>query len=186
MPFSLEKLNLEHKPYNKCIVCEYLGVCCDGPNFLAMTPERRAEWITMRRLYLGWTLEYLSEKSGVSMGTLNNIVKHDRDVKISTLEAVVCALVNGSWGQYPCAMDSIRQDEGEWIAKCKAAEAQLADEQKKVVFLRDQVAFKEAQMLEKDGLLKDRREFLHRKDVAIYVLSACLIAAVITIAVLLS
>ncbi len=188
MPFPLEKLDLEHKPYNKCIVCKHLGVLCDGPNFLAMTPERRAEWITMRRLYLGWTLEYLSERSGVSMGTLNNIVKHDRDVKISTLEAVIRALVNGSWGQYPCAMDSIQNEESEWINKCKAIEQQLEAEQRKVSFLREQIAFKDRQVIEKDKQiaskderLAERRDFLYRKDRVIWILSALLGVAILII-----
>lgn len=94
----------DDKPYNKCISCKNLGVRCDGPNFLAMSGDRWAEWCKLRKDYLGWSNQNLSDLSGISKPTVDRILAgHAGDVRYSTMEAVTKALVNGTWGQFPCA-----------------------------------------------------------------------------------
>ncbi len=188
MPFSLEKLDLEHKPYNKCIVCKYLGVLCDGPNFLAMTSERRGEWARLRRIYLGWTLEDVAERAKTSTVTIYRLENNIGDPKVSTLEAIFKTLVNGSWGQYPCAIDAIQTEDDTLTAKCQAAQAQLEDAQRKVDHLLKQTEFDKEQLIEKDRQiaskderLAERRDFLYRKDRVIWILSALLGVAVLII-----
>ncbi|MBQ7908470.1 MAG: hypothetical protein IJ311_03120 [Elusimicrobiaceae bacterium] len=94
----------EDKPYNKCIACPNLGVRCDGPNFLAMSGERWVEWCKIRKDYLKWSNQYLSDISGISKPTVDRILSgHGGDIRNSTMEAITKALVNGTWGQFPCA-----------------------------------------------------------------------------------
>ncbi len=94
----------DDKPYNKCIACQNLGVRCDGPNFLAMSGERWVEWCKLRKDYLRWSNQELSDISGVSKPTIDRILSgHAGDIRTSTMELITKALVNGTWGQFPCA-----------------------------------------------------------------------------------
>lgn len=95
------------KPYDRCLECEHLGQDCDGPNCLAMSLDRWCEWSRSRKDDLGWTNAYVSEVSGVSLATINRIMSGacNKDIKLSTAADVTQVLVNGSWGQYPCAME---------------------------------------------------------------------------------
>ena len=103
MPFSPE--TLEEKPYNICISCPRIGQSCDGPNFLAMSVERWCEWCHLRKDYLGWRSSVLAEKAGVSKISVDRIMSCDvKDLRITTMQAVTKALVNGSWGQSPCVL----------------------------------------------------------------------------------
>ena len=103
MPFSPE--TLEEKPYNICISCSRIGQSCDGPNFLAMSVERWCEWCHLRRDYLGWRNSNIAEKAGVSKISVDRIMSGDvKDLRITTMQAVTKALVNGSWGQSPCVL----------------------------------------------------------------------------------
>ena len=103
MPFSPE--TLEEKPYNICISCPKIGQTCDGPNFLAMTVERFCEWCRLRRDYLGWKNQFVADKAGVSKISVDRIMAGDsKDLRISTMQAVAKALVNGVWGHSPCVL----------------------------------------------------------------------------------
>lgn len=111
MRYNIEH-NINHageKPYNQCITCPDIGVSCDGPNFLAMSPERRSEWARIRKEYLHrqdqkWTNAYIAEASGVSKVTVDRFLAGTAgDLRLSSIEAILKVLVNGSWGQYPCA-----------------------------------------------------------------------------------
>ena len=169
MPFSPE--TLEEKPYNICISCPNIGQTCDGPNFLAMPIERFCEWCRLRRDYLGWKNQLVADKAGVSKISVDRIMAGDsKDLRITTMQAVAKALVNGSWGQYPCALvaeteKEVFVDNPVIVAQCQhlqstleslSAEykAELAavrnEAQRKIDFLREQIAFKERQMDAKD------------------------------------
>ena len=165
MPFS--RRTLEEKPFNRCINCIHIGELCDGPNFLAMEIERWCEWCRLRKEYLGWTNFHVAERADVSKISVDRIMRVDvKDLRISTMQAVTKALINGTWGKYPCvlaATGSIDTTECskllDEIAKLKAdhiaeLEALRADEEKKVDFLREQVRFLEGQILSKDKLLE--------------------------------
>ena len=167
MPFS--RRTLEEKPYNRCINCMHIGSLCDGPNFLAMELERWCEWCRLRKEYLGWTSSRLAELADVSKVSVDRIMNVNvKDLRISTMQAVTRALINGTWGQYPCvlaATENMQANTTECtklqaeIAQLKAEhkaelEALRADHAVKITFLREQVKFKEEQMLAKDKLLE--------------------------------
>ncbi len=165
MPFSPE--TLEEKPYNICISCSRIGQSCDGPNFLAMSVERWCEWCRLRRDYLGWRNSTIAEKSGVSKISVDRIMAGDvKDLRITTMQAVTKALVNGTWGQSPCVLvteteKEIYVDNPVIIAQCqhlqdkmdklseeyKAEVVAIREEaQKKIDFLRDQIVIKDKQI----------------------------------------
>ena len=169
MPFSPQ--TLEEKPYNLCINCVHIGKRCDGPNFLAMSVERWCEWCKLRKRHLGWSSDHVADLANVSKVSVDRIMAGNiKDLRISTMQAVTKALVNGTWGQYPCVMAATGMDESETataqctklyaeIDKLKADhKAQLQDfrieHEKQISFLKEQLKFKEEQMLAKDKLLE--------------------------------
>lgn len=197
---------LEEKPYNRCLNCESIGKKCDGPNFLAMTAERRSEWMRLRKEYLHslepdkWTNAYIAEAAGVSKVTVSRVLSGDmKDIRISTIESILKVLVNGSWGQYPCALASDQQPETVYVdnpallqraetaeAECAQLRAMLeslhqghqseimeahASDQAKIKHLIKETEFLEEQLRAKDRLLDERRDFLRRKDKYIFALA---------------
>lgn len=183
MPFSPE--TLEEKPYNICISCPKIGQTCDGPNFLAMSIDRFCEWCRLRRDYLGWKNQFVADKAGVSKISVDRIMAGDsKDLRITTMQAVARALVNGSWGQSPCVLvteteKEIQVDNPVIVAQCqhlqntldtltaeyKAERMAFREEaQKKIDFLRGQIAFKERQMDAKDKQIELLLSLISRKD----------------------
>jgi hypothetical protein len=165
MPFSPE--TLEEKPYNICISCPKLGQICDGPNFLAMSVDRWCEWCHLRRDHLKWKNQTIADKAGVSKISVDRIMAGDvKDLRITTMQAVTRALVNGSWGQSPCVLvteseKEIYVDNPVIVAQCQHLQATLdtltedykremaevrAEAQKKIDFLREQIAIKDKQI----------------------------------------
>ena len=162
MPFSPE--TLEEKPYNICISCPKIGQTCDGPNFLAMTVERWCEWCRLRRDHLKWKNQTIAEKASVSKVSVDRIMSGDvKDLRITTMQAVTRALVNGVWGHSPCVLvteteKEIYVDNPVIVAQCKHLQNTLdalsvdyknelafvrEEAQKKIDFLREQVAIKD-------------------------------------------
>lgn len=173
MPLSQK--SLEEKPYNICISCAKIGQSCDGPNFLAMTVEQWCEWCHLRKDYLHWTNSTLAEKAGVSKISVDRIMAGDvKDLRITTMQAVTKALVNGSWGQSPCVfvVESEKQpyiDNPVIVAQCTHLQATLdkliedhkeeiatlrTEDQRKIDFLREQITQKDKQIDHLYDLLK--------------------------------
>lgn len=183
MPFSPE--TLEEKPYNICISCPKIGQTCDGPNFLAMSVERWCEWCHLRRDHLKWKNQTIADKSGVSKITIDRIMAGDaKDLRITTMQAVTKALVNGAWGQSPCVLvteteKEIQVDNPVIIAQCQHLQNTLdtltvehkaevaairAEAQRKIDFLREQIAFKERQMDSKDKHIEWLQSLIKSKE----------------------
>ena len=165
MPFSPE--TLEEKPYNICISCPKIGQTCDGPNFLAMTVERWCEWCHLRRDYLKWKNQTIADKAGVSKISIDRIMACDvKDLRITTMQSVTKALVNGVWGQSPCVLvteteKEIYVDNPVIVAQCQHLQNTLdtlsveyktelayvrEEAQTKIDFLREQVSIKDKQI----------------------------------------
>ena len=183
MPFSPE--TLEEKPHNICISCAKLGQTCDGPNFLAMSIERWCEWCRLRRDHLKWKNQTIAEKAGLSKVSIDRIMACDaKDLRITTMQAVTKALVNGAWGQSPCVLvteteKEIYVDNPVIIAQCQhlqntldnlseAYKAEIAaireEAHQKVAFLLEQIAFKERQMDAKDRHIEWLHSLIQHKE----------------------
>jgi predicted transcriptional regulator len=165
MPFSPE--TLEEKPYNICISCPHIGKECDGPNFLSMTAERWCEWCHLRKDFLGWRNQKIADLSGISKVSIDRIMSGDvKDLRISTMQAVTKVLVNGCWGQSPCVLvaqteKEIYVDNPVIVAQCQNLQEKMdklseeykaevvavrAEAQRKIDFLREQIALKDKQI----------------------------------------
>lgn len=165
MPFSPQ--TLEEKPYNICITCPKIGQTCDGPNFLAMTIERWCEWCRLRRDFLGWKNQTVADKANVSKISIDRIMKGDaKDLRITTMQAVTKALVNGSWGVSPCVLvneteKEIYVDNPVIVAQCQHLQNMIdnlseeykteiatvrEDDRKKIDFLMEQIKIKDKQI----------------------------------------
>ena len=199
MPFSPK--SLEEKPYNACINCIHIGKSCDGPNFLAMSIERWCEWCRIRKEYLGWTSAHIADLADISKISIDRVMSGNvKDLRITTMQAITKALVNGTWGQYPCTMsaplDGEHTDSQELLARCERLQSALdsvaaehkeevanlrADNQRKIEFLREQVKFKEKQMEAKDKLLSEQSDFMKKKDHTIQALAILLGVAIMAI-----
>ena len=134
---------IEEKPYNLCLECEDLGVCCDGPNFLAMTLERWCEWCRLRKENLGWTNAYIAEISGVSQVTVDRIMagKCSKDIRRSTCADISSALV-GSLGKYPCARPAPTEmvvDNPEHLQKIEEKEQEIVQLRTSLAWLREEL-----------------------------------------------
>lgn len=186
--------SLEEKPYNKCIDCSFIGKKCDGPNFLAMTTERWCEWCHLRKEYLGWTNAKVAETAGISKISVDRIMSGNvKDLRNTTMQAVTKALVNGSWGQYPCAMAELSEkeyvDNPAIVEQCKQLQTALdkltAEHRAEVDTVRaayhKQIEFNREQMTAKDKLLAERFDFIKRKDRIIAMLCIALAIAVLII-----
>jgi hypothetical protein len=169
MPFSPE--TLEDKPYNICISCSKLGQSCDGPNFLAMTVERWCEWCHLRRDHLKWKNQTIADKAGVSKVSIDRIMAGDaKDIRITTMQAVTRALVNGTWGQSPCVLvteseKEIYVDNPVIIAQCQNLQNTLdtltEDYKTELAYVREEARKKIAFLMEQVSI-KDRHiELLH-------------------------
>lgn len=204
--------NAQTKPYNKCIRCSYLGKRCDGPNPLAMVDlesdrplARIGEWMRLRKEYLHeqdtkWTNAYIAEEAQVAKATVDNLLAGKAvDIKISSLVRIFKVVVNGSWGEYPCAMEEQERELMECRKELQEAQARVKELEKDNADLFERKChFKElyydanAQLKKKDQqiedrgeIIKDRGKFMRRKDLWITVLAiAALIGWTIIIAAL--
>lgn len=190
MPFT--PATIEEKKYNYCIRCEHIGIKCDGPNVISMDLTRFCEWCKLRKEELGWSIDKLAEISGVGRATIAKIMSGKiTGLNGETISAITCALVYGynpngnGWGKYPCAMMAMKyeqpQIEHETCQECARHIEQHRSDREKIDFLKNQIAFKENQMLAKDRQLEDRAWFIRRKDRMIVILSILLGISVLII-----
>lgn len=204
MPFSPQ--TIEEKPYNRCINCIHIGTNCDGPNFLAMETERWCEWVKLRKDFLGWTNAKVAELAGVSKISVDRIMAGSvKDLRNTTMQAVTRALVNGTWGQYPCAMVALATQENEpahdpellkkaetadkAIEQCQRLQAAMdrmneehrADLAAARAEAHETIDLLKSGVAQRDRLLNERYDFLKAKDRVIATLSGLLGVAVVAI-----
>lgn len=88
--------------YEKCITCDIIGVSC-VPNLMRMQFSDIIQWCIKRQKYLGWTNQFLADKSAVPVGTINRIKAGDYlDCKYSTIKNLLVALIGGTTDEFPC------------------------------------------------------------------------------------
>lgn len=184
---------LEEKPYNVCIDCIHIGKNCDGPNFLAMSTERWCEWCHLRKEHLNLKNSQIAELAGISEISVARVMSgHVKDIRVTTMQAVTKALINGSWGQYPCAMAAAEieyVDNPAIVEQCKklqttldeltaAHKAEIAEireyEEGRLDYLKDQ-------MRTKDRLLEERFAIIKNRTRVVTMLSVLLGISVLTI-----
>jgi len=98
------KTGFAEKPYNRCLTCTHRDKKrCDGPRSSAMTLPRWCEFMRDMKEANGLTNAYISEKSGVSLKTIERLMalNSDQDIMRETARRIEDAII-GSSNQYPC------------------------------------------------------------------------------------
>lgn len=183
----------DEKPFNKCFECAYLRNGCSGPNLSVMTVERACEFLQICRQRLGYSYQKVADLSMLSIITVKRILTGQiKDPGFLTMQALSFVLVSDPKGKHPCAMHLVNEETHNAVAACKEAQAALArkdaefeqlrqSDREKIDFLKQQVAFKESQMIEKDKLLHERASFMRRKDATLIVLGLLLLICLVLI-----
>ena len=98
------KTDYADKPYNRCLPCQHRAEKrCDGPRTSAMELKRWCEFMRDMKEANGLTNAYISEKSGVSLKTIERLMamNSDQDIMRETARRIEDAII-GSSNQYPC------------------------------------------------------------------------------------
>lgn len=169
------------KPYNRCIDCEYIGQKCDGPDFLAMDIHRLCEWSRLRKDYLHrrdpkWINAYIAERADMSLTTVNRFFAGDiEDLKFSTAARIIKVLVDGTWGQYPCALAANEDENTSLSAECERLREALKDERARSAYLMEQERFKDKLIAERDELANKQRRDMY---ILAGLLGVCIVAII--------
>lgn len=98
------KTDYGSKPYNRCLSCKHRQEKrCDGPRSSAMTLARWCEFMRDMKIANELTNAEVSEKSGVSLKTVEKIMALSctQDIMRETARLIEDAVI-GSSNQYPC------------------------------------------------------------------------------------
>lgn len=98
------KTEYAEKPYNRCLSCHHrTEKRCDGPRTSAMKLERWCEFMRDMKEANNLTNAEISEKSGVSLKTIERLMAQNctQDIMRETARAIEDAII-GSSNQYPC------------------------------------------------------------------------------------
>lgn len=151
-----------NKPYDICLVCDFLSHSCDGPNFMAMEYCRWVEWANLRIKKLGVTRAKVAEEANLPLSTLNSILSgRTRDIKMSTMRDITHVLVGGCWGQYPCHIAALLMNSEELRVdeQIVALQQQLIAEREKSDDLRTKLnRYNEFHQKELDTVRSEARE----------------------------
>lgn len=93
-------------PQRLCLVCPALGRTCGGVNEVRLTSAEWRSYITALSQHNGLSRPALSEKSGVSINTVNSILSgRTDDPRLSSMQSLSCAA--GGSCNYPCHIAQI-------------------------------------------------------------------------------
>lgn len=132
--------------YSECLTCPKLGDGCDGPNFMAMSPEMLAKWIGSRMKLINMTNQVLSDKSGVPKGTIDSLRAGKRyNFEFNTLQPILQVLVGASWGSDPCPFppdtkEHLEAELAKQTERSKRLAEQLVEAKGVITLYRDQTA----------------------------------------------
>jgi transcriptional regulator with XRE-family HTH domain len=152
-----------------------------------MSTERWCEWCHLRKEYLELTNAEIADAAGVSEVSVARIMSgHVKDIRVTTMQAVTKVLVNGTWGQYPCALGAENiEDRAELLEKCARLEKTVSEshesEQKKIDYLRQQIKFQEDQIIAKDKLIEENYQLVKQRNKTAVILSILLGLAVVVL-----
>lgn len=183
---------MPEKSYSRCIDCEHIGKKCGGPDFIVMETQKLSEWCRLRKDHLHkqdpkWTNSYVAQQSDVSLATVSRFFAGDiDDIKLSTAARILRVLVNGTWGQYPCLMVGNDSADPAEAIECQRLREQLEAERAKTNYLKEQVAFQERQLIQKDEVIDERGDFAvkQRNDIRILAVLLGVCVAVIIAALI--
>ena len=170
--------------FDKCIPCDRIGISC-VPNLMRLPFPELIRWCIKRQKHLGWSNNFLADKSKVPVGTINRIWGGDyADCKYSTIKQLLVTLIGGTEDEYHCNeliekelrnMEQLQQQ----VAKLSVTLAEnemlkdklmRIDEQHRQDIrvikqeYQEQIAFKDHQIDTKDKQIEWMQSLIARKD----------------------
>ena len=101
----------DEKPFNKCFKCRSFRNGCSGPNLFAMGIERACEFLQLARVFLGYSYQYIADKTGLSLATVKRFLTGKiTDPSYFTLKSLSDFLLGDPNGKSPCANPDIAVD----------------------------------------------------------------------------
>ena len=186
---TAQRPDIQETPYDLCFECPFRSVTCDGPNEQAMTMPRRITWFNRLGKERGITRAAVAELSGVPLAPINSIMTgRTPDPRHSTMQALSQAYSGGCWGQYPCHMAALLMqgkltgedddpEADELRGRLHRAEDELRQrsyvaesDHRAVVFLKEQIAFLDAQIKEKDSSIRRKEKLIVKLFIALALL----------------
>lgn len=175
--------------YLKCLTCPELGTTCDGPNFLAMTPQQLVSWCKERKKRLGLTNARLAELSGMPQGTIDSLLANGHaDFKFGTIRPLLQVLVGGDWSGDPCpgASDEREKELKELKEKIAKLESGIEWRDKEIASLKQDnddkrtlIANTNARHAKSSDFLRDQIRFRNRVITVIGTLLGLSLAVII-------
>lgn len=95
--------NVAVKSYDRCLSCPHRGIRCNGPRTADLPLERWCEYMKDLKAVSKLTNAEISERSGVSLKTIEKImaINTDQDIMRDTARRIESVLI-GSERAYPC------------------------------------------------------------------------------------
>lgn len=87
--------------FDKCVTCERLGQDC-APSLLSLPWPELLAWWKKRQAFLGWSNQFLADKSKIPVGTINRIKVGEDDCRYSTMRSIIHALMGSYSAEFPC------------------------------------------------------------------------------------
>lgn len=166
--------DIASRPSDLCLECPFLSVSCAGPEFFTMVSDRWMQWANARAKKLGLTRQDIADRSGIPIGTVQSVMSgRTRDARHSTMCAITTVLIGENNDLPPCHLahliisgqltvdESVQELEfelNELREKYRSLRERFddrvaevkADENKKVQYLREQLAEKDAELKHKE------------------------------------
>ena len=168
--------------YEKCLTCGDLGTSCDGPNFLAMDTVEMGQWCNDKRKQIpGMTYDKIAAETGISKSAVHGFLTGAHsDYRVETIRSIVRVITGGKWDDNPCGnLSNSEKAKYEEDARYLNAEIKWRDD--KIQHILTENENLRTNMADNTKLLKERYEFIKRKDRIIALLGALLAVCVLTI-----
>lgn len=168
----------KEKPYNICLICEFISASCDGPNIEAMDYKRWSEWANDYLRQTGKSKSELAKKIDMPLSTLSHALSgNGYDIRADTKNKITNGLLGICKGRFPCQLAAMlmsgegleESEDGAKIAELRAEIDQLNEEinrittatearmeetkrefQAKIDYLKEQVAIRDKYLAEKN------------------------------------
>lgn len=168
--------------YEKCLTCGDLGAACDGPNFLAMETAEIGLWCNDKRKQIqGMTYDKIAAETGISKSAVYSFLNGTHaDYRLETIRPIVKLIVGGKWDDNACGNLS-NSEKAAYEENARQLESEIKRQEDKIQHLISENATLHEHADHMNKIIKDRYEFLKRKDRIILLLGIMLFVAVATI-----
>ena len=165
--------------YEKCLTCVDLGTACDGPNFLAMDTTEMGQWCNHKRKQVaGMTYDKIAAETGISKSAVHGFLTGAHaDYRVETIRPIVKLITGGKWDDNACGNLS-NSEKAKYEENIRHLNSEINWREDKINLLHTENTTLQEHIHDTSRLLKERYDFLKRKDKAIALLGVLLFISV--------